>query len=134
MIKKILTAVTAANGIPTAATHGVPLRGPLCAVDDSIGDVDRVLAIVKSTAGSATMVAKVKIWGYVVGAAAWVPLLFLNAGADIAEVSADVIRHAEIVSGVRECSRLFAEVVSIGGTATAIEVWIAKAVVSNGEA
>lgn len=134
MIRKILTAVTAANGIPSGATAGVPLRGPLCTVDYDVGDVDALLAVVKSTAGSGTMVAKVKIWGYVTGAACWVPLLFLNAGADIAEAGADNLAHSEIVRGVRECSRIYAEVVSIGGTATAVEVWIAKAVVSNGEA
>lgn len=134
MIKKILAAVTAANGVPSTAAHGVPLRGPQCLVDEDVGDVDNLLVVVKSTAGSATMVAKVRIWGYVVGASAWVPLLYLNAGADIAEASADSLRHSEIVRGVRECARIFAEVVSIGGTATAVEVWIAKAMVSNGEA
>ena len=78
-----------------------------------------VVVTVYSTAGSATMTTTVKLWGYTIASGVWVPLGTgadltkgtINAGAAIGETAgiADVIRHSEIVSGLFNFDRVYAE-------------------------
>lgn len=122
---RILDAATATNSPPSGGSAGLAIPSaniwPL---------PDAVVVLVYSTAGSATMTATIKLWGYVTAAAMWVPLGVgadttkgtLNAGAAIGETSADVLRHSEIVSGMFNFDRVYAEVVAIGGTSTAVTV------------
>lgn len=109
----LAAAVTAANGIPTS-TAGVDMNvlRKLGAVPGSI----RVLVV--STAGSGTMICKVKVWARF--GVTWAVAKWLNAAADIAETSADAIQYSEEVTGLEAADRLFFEVFSIGGTNTAI--------------
>lgn len=133
----LLAAATATNSPPAAATAGVPSYG--CTSADMMHvnpkgafflgkgpDVGRVAAQVVSTAGSGTMTAKVTIWGYLEGTGInqWVKVKALNGGSDIAETSTDKIAYHEVVDGLGVYDRLYAEVVAIAGTSTAIEVYL----------
>jgi hypothetical protein len=78
------------------------------------------------------MTTTVKLWGYTVSSGVWKPLGTgadatkgtINGGAAIGETAgiSDVVRHSEIVSGLFNFDRVYAEIVAIGGTATAITV------------
>ncbi len=122
---RILDARTSTNSAPSGASAGEAI--PSANIWPLPGDA---VVLVYSTAGSATMTATIKLWGYVTAAATWVPLGVgadttkgtLNAGAAIGETSSDVLRHSEIVSGLFGFDRIYAEVVAIGGTSTAVTV------------
>ena len=127
---RILDAATATNSPPSGASAGLAIPSASNAAAQIWPLPYDVLVLVYSTAGSATMTATIKLWGYVTTAATWVPLGVgadttkgtLNAGAAIGETSADVLRHSEIVSGLFGFDRVYAEVVAIGGTSTAVTV------------
>lgn len=122
---RILDAATATNSPPSGSSAG--LANPSANIWPLPDDV---VVLVYSTAGSSTMTATIKLWGYVTAAATWVPLGVgadttkgtLNAGAAIGETSSDVLRHSEIVSGLFSFDRVYAEVTAIGGTSTAVTV------------
>lgn len=126
---QLLDAVTATNGVPSAATAGIEVntlgyggKGPTaCSF------------ILKSTAGSGTMTVTIKMWGYDTTVAVWVPLGtnataaskgLLNEGNAITEHAADVLRHAEPLDLPNHFDRLYAEVTAIGGTGTAVSAWL----------
>lgn len=125
---ELLTAVTAVNGVPTAATHGQALnelkRGSRL---PSTGDL-----MVRSTAGSGTMTAQFRLWAYHSKPAVWMPIGtgtasgkgLINAGVIQDEVGADVLRHLESVPLSHGIERLYLELTSIGGTATAVSAWL----------
>lgn len=115
----LLSAATATNSAPSAATDGAAIPH-LC---------DYATILLKSTAGSGTMTVTCKLWGYNTQQAAWYPLGthataaskgLLNEANAIAETSADGIKHAEQVQGLRSFQRLYLEITAIGGTSTAI--------------
>lgn len=122
---RILDARATTNSAPSGSSAGLAIPSA-----DIWPLPDDVVVLVYSTAGSGTMTATIKLWGYVTAAAMWVPLGVgadttkgtLNAGAAIGETSADVLRHSEIVSGLFGFDRVYAEVVAIGGTSTAVTV------------
>ena len=130
---QLLDDATATNGAPSAASDGV-------ALPPRWGDAT---ALVRSTAGSGTMSVTIKLWVYWDGSAdgstdavGWYPLGTNSTAADkgklneqsaIGETSADLIAHAERVVGLNAFTRAYAEVTAIAGTATAISVWLAKA-------
>lgn len=127
---QLLTARTTTNGVPSLATAGVVL-----------GDMWRTspaALLVASTAGSGTMTVTLRLWGYSVVSAAWHPLGTgadstkgtINAGAACGETNTDSIAHIEIVDGLYGFERLYAEVTAIGGTATAISVWLISTTVA----
>jgi hypothetical protein len=68
------------------------------------------------------MTVTIDIWGYDSIAGAWFNLGRLNAGSAIPETGSDVIRYAEVMDDLFDWDRLYAEVVAIGGTNTAITV------------
>lgn len=125
---KILSAATATNSAPTAATDGFEIQyGGLRASDDE------VVVWIESTAGSGTMTVTVKLWVYSVLRANWAPLGthatasskgIINQGNAIGETSADKIMHTEIVTGFRHFDRVYAEITAIGGTSTAISGYL----------
>ena len=127
---QLLTARTTTNGAPSLATDGVALA----AIATQKAGVPRdLLVLVASTAGSATMTVTLKLWGYSQVSAQWHPLGTsptdankgrLNEQNAIGETATDLIQHAELLVGAGYFERLYAEVVAIGGTATAVSVWI----------
>lgn len=128
---EILASATATSAVPSSASDGVSLR------DLGLGDIpsEGIVQIV-STAGSVTMTVGVRLWGYneVSAAVGWIPLALgtigtgtdatrgaLNNGVAIGEVTAaDTIRYQEVVSYLSLYSRIYCQVTSIGGTATAV--------------
>lgn len=115
----LLSAVTATNSAPTAATDGAAL--PF--------NCDYATLLLHSTAGSGTMTVTCKLWGYNTQQAKWYPLGtnataankgLINEGNAIGETGTDSIRHAELILGIRGFQRLYLEVTTIGGTSTAI--------------
>ncbi len=115
---------TATNSPPTSATAGVKL--PHC--------TDRAVVKIKSIAGSGSMTVTMKAWGYDSNLGWWLPLGIdataankglLNGGSAIAEgPTADLITHAEEITGLRAFDRLYLEVTAIGGTATEIAAYL----------
>jgi hypothetical protein len=115
----LLTAATATNSAPSAATDGVALPHL----------TDYATALVHSTAGSGTMTVTLKLWGYNSATAKWYPLGtnataaskgLLNEANAIAETGTDSIRHAELVRGLRSFQRVYFEITAIGGSSTAV--------------
>lgn len=90
----------------------------------------------QSTAGSATMTFQGRIWVMEPLTNKWHPMGignatdpvakrgYLNDGNTIAEDGADTITHTQPVQGLSAFSRIYLEVVSIGGTSTAITAWL----------
>ena len=120
---ELLASVTATNGAPSGASAGLEinaLRG--------FGSIPSTVCIeVVSTAGSGTMTATYRVWGY--GGTNWFPLGTggtgttkgtLNSGSADTEVSADALRHVETLNYPGFFSRLYLEITAIGGTATAV--------------
>jgi hypothetical protein len=122
---ELLAAATATSAQPSAATDGV--------VKPS--GVDRVDLFLRSTAGSGDMEVTVRLWGYQPEFDEWFPLSigsgagdavnrsgWMNGGAPIEESGADEIRHYEAVENLSLFGRLYAQVVAIGGTSTAVDL------------
>lgn len=121
----LLSAATATNGQPSAASDGIELPS----------GAHRAALLLDSTAGSGTMTVTVRIWGYEPKTAKWYPLSigadssagdttntagWMNGGNAIVEIDADELRHFEAIEDLGHFSRLYAQVVAIGGTATAV--------------
>ncbi len=93
---------------------------------------DQATILTHSTAGSGTMTATIRMWGFYPASNRWYALGtattgiqgYLNAGVAMAEVStaADKIAQAEVITGLRGCSRLYAEIVGTPGGSTAVVV------------
>jgi len=117
----ILEGATATNSAPSAATDGINHKkeGMLR---------DKATVFVESTAGSGTMTVTIKLWGYNSVRALWAPLGtdpdkgVINGGSAIAEEEADTLQHMEILEGLSNIDRIYAEVTTIGGTSTAVNV------------
>jgi hypothetical protein len=125
---EMLSSATAVNSPPAGASAGISVN------DLSIFGIPpaRMVLAIASTAGSGTMTATFRLWGYLpVGGGLWVPLGpggdtakgVLNLEAAIGETSADSIRHAEVIENPGMFQRLYLEITAIGGTATAVTAW-----------
>ncbi len=117
---ELLASAIAANGIPTAAngisSHALRHKGAV---------PDKIRVGIRSTAGSGTMSATLRVWGKAGGF--WFRLKDLNASSAaphtavaIPETSADALQYSEEVSGIAGCDRLYLEIVAIAGTETAV--------------
>lgn len=121
---QLLTAATAANSPPTAATDGISLN--------DLKYADEAVILVVSTAGSGAMDVTVRMWGYESTSAEWSPLGiggdatkgFLNGGVAMGETTSDQIAHSEIIVGLSGLDRLYAEITAINGTSTAVSSWV----------
>lgn len=132
----LVSGTTAANGVPSAATDGVPVRKYAAGQDIGQGFTDNVkdgLVTMRSTAGSGTLtLSYVRIWGYLSAISTWFPLGNgtdankgkLNDAASFTEVGTDLLLHEEPIHDFGHFDRLYAEVGSFGGTSTAVEVAI----------
>lgn len=140
----LVSGATATSAAPSASTDGVDIRngatsGSAGAYAVGLRDSDWATCLVRSTAGSGAMDVTVKLWGMHVeesGTAIWYPLGsnatdslrgVLNQGNAIGEVSADSIRHSEIVQGLSSFRRIYAQITAINGTSTAITVKLIRA-------
>lgn len=130
---KLLTAATATNSPPTAATDGVSRKHRTDPSPNGIGEADLCTILVASTAGSGVMTVTLRLWGYSDLTSSWHPIGanstganrgIINQGAAIPEIASDKIAHAELVQGLAAFSRFYAEVTAIGGTSTAVSVWL----------
>lgn len=120
---ELLASVTATNGAPSGGSAGLE-----CNALRIFGRIPSTVAIeIVSTAGSGTMTATYRLWGY--GGTNWFPLGnsatattkgVLNSGNADGEVAADLIRHLEPVNYPAFCTRLYLEITAIGGTSTAV--------------
>jgi hypothetical protein len=122
---ELLASAAATNSPPSGSSAGLALStivGRLGALPS------QMTLIVRSTAGSGTMTATLKLWGYSPVAADWFPLGTgtdalkgtINVAAAIGETSADKIRHSELIYTPCHFTRVYMEITAIGGTSTAI--------------
>lgn len=120
-----LASTTATNSPPSGESAGLDMN----VVVGTLGGVPREMhAVVISTAGSVTMTATIKVWGYVDATVGWVPdgtgadtdKGKLNAGTALGETSADSIKHSEVRTFLGHYKRVYFEITAIGGTSTAV--------------
>lgn len=132
-------AATANTTAPSLITDGVQIRQKgYSSTARGLQGQGRAAVLVKSTAGSGTMTVTVLLWGYYPGkpedsqaAAGWYPLGTattatnkgkLNDGSAMGETTADLIRHVEMIENLAMFTRMDAQILDIGGTATAVNV------------
>lgn len=134
---KLLAAATTTNSPPSGATAGHSLKGQQPGLGPKFTwyHQNTGTIVVKSTAGSGVMTVTLRLWGYNPHSASWHPLGsdateslrgVLNAKSAIDEDGADVLTHAEPVSGLGSFTRLYVEITAIGGTATAVDVYLTE--------
>lgn len=133
---EILASATAANSPPATLTAGVSVDDIKRAFGGAVPD--DLSLVVLSTAGSDTMTVTLRLWakwGTLAGLTAngaWTPLGTgadgtkgtVNGGAAIGETGSNTIRHAEPVSLTAHCQRVYVEITNIGGTSTAVTVFL----------
>jgi hypothetical protein len=127
---ELLASATATNSPPSGSSAGI-------AWNDIVGGFgfspEALTLAIASTAGSGTMTATFKLWGYIpMASGKWLPLGpggdttkgTINDGTAIGETSADSIVHCEPVDLAGHFQRLYLEITAIGGTATAVTAWL----------
>lgn len=123
----LLAPATATNGKPSGASAGLATSK----LYDAFGKWPAVVTIgIYSTAGSGTMTATCRLWGYVatVAGGKWLPCGpgadttkgILNLTAAIGESDTDKLAHSETLDLPNHFERLYLEVTAIGGTSTSI--------------
>ena len=129
---EILASATATNSPPSGASAGVSVD----AIKAAFGGIlpDEVSLRIASTAGSASMTATFKLWGYhgspitqwtACGTGAGASKGLINGGAAVDEGPvADTIAHAEPVTSLAHFQRIYLEITAIGGTSTAVTAWL----------
>jgi hypothetical protein len=137
MYLQLLTAATATSLAPALATDGFALRRSAAdaaeGFREDFNSVKNPLALcAKSTAGSAVMTVTLRLWVYS-ALTGWAPFGthatgatrgVINGGAAIDEAESDLIRHAEIVTGLCAFERVYLQVSAIGGTDTAVSAYL----------
>lgn len=127
---EFLAASTAANGVPSGASAGISVDQLISLF--GVVPQSAVLQIV-STAGSGVMTAVFRLWGRAVNGT-WVPLGpgtddttkgRINLETAVDETTADALVHSETIINFVGFSRLYLELVSIGGTSTSVTAWLA---------
>jgi hypothetical protein len=114
----------AAQAAPTTDADGV----------QTDPNVEQALFMLKSTAGTGVLTAKIKIWLYSRVPAIWMPLGTATADADrgvlnegnlIGEVVSDTLQHCELIVGLKHADRIYAEIVgALGGAGTKVSAWL----------
>jgi hypothetical protein len=128
-VVEVLASATATNSPPSGASAGIAVN------DLSLygAPPSKAVLAIASTAGSGTMTATFRLWGYLpVGGGLWVPLGpgadatkgVVNLEAALGETSADAIRHSEVLENIGLFQRLYLEITAIGGTSTAVTGWL----------
>lgn len=123
----------AITGMSGGADVGFPLNGSVPGTRYHWNLHDAGVFQLRSTAGSDTMTVSIRIWVYSELTHAWHPLGIhstmasrglLNDATTIAEDGSDVLVHAEPVQYLSGFDRIYAQVVSIGGTNTAVDMFL----------
>ena len=83
---------------------------------------DQALILLRSTNGSGVMTADIRLRGWSAKAGRWYTIGSLNNGTAVPELSADLIDYTELVVGLRAFSRVHAQIITLGGTATEVEL------------
>ena len=122
-----LASATATNSAPSGGSAGLETN--------ALGVFGKIpttcIAEVVSTAGSGTMTVTIRVWGY--DGASWTPLGnssvgttmgVLNDGNAITECAADTLRFSQPLSYLGAYSRVYFEITAIGGTSTAVTVYL----------
>jgi len=117
------------NSPPSLVTDGVPVY-PTKRLSSDDGACYMGLSarestlMIGSTAGSGTMVGTFYLWGYLVASGKWYRIA-VNGGSALAETTADNIAYQERFLNLGHYDRLYLELASVGGSATAFEAWLA---------
>lgn len=111
-----------ASGTTASAAPATLTDESLGAAIPGGGAVDEVHVLVQSTAGSGTMTATLKLWGFNPELGRWFDLGSLNGSSPIEESKSDVLSWSQVVQGMSAYSRLYVQIVALGGTNTAIKV------------
>lgn len=113
----LLAPATATNGAPSADDDGLATTELL----NAFGEWPQTVGLqVYSTAGSGTMTASCRLWGYVpnaTGTPIWIPI---GDAFSLAEVSADALVYVKPLDMPGHFQRLYCEVTAIDGTSTSI--------------
>lgn len=126
---ELLASAIATNSPPSGSSAGISVQA---IADANVYGIPRnVSLILASTAGSVTMTVSARLWAY--DGTRWLPVGtggdstkgMLNNGATIGETGSDTIRHVEPVDLIEHFQRLYLEIVTIGGTATAVTGYLA---------
>lgn len=132
-VVRILDAETATTAVPVYATDGVDVGAILDGLYGAKAWPTMCGVAVRTTAGSGTMTATIKLWaGYRISTSAGVYLAaspgaaatagVLNGGAANDEHATDNINRMDVLSYPRLARKYAAQVTAIGGTATAVTV------------
>lgn len=125
---KLLEGAAATNGAPSLISHGVSVNDLILARRPQ-----QWFFKLFNTAGTGTLTATVKLWGWDRTAGKWAPIGTgatdvdrgkLNGGAAIGEVGNDIIAHTErLEHPLAALLRLYAEITAIGGTTPAFDAY-----------
>jgi hypothetical protein len=139
MYLPIVTGATANSAVPSAATAGVSIwrgRGEPRQLDLGLLDTCNTANIVVwSTAGTGVLTVTVRLWFYSSHTGKWHPFGAgadgtkgtINAGNAMGETDADIVAHTEVIKDFQGFDRVYAQILAIGGTSTAISVaFVAK--------
>ncbi len=113
---------------PTTVADGIDISG----IFGNFSRIDNCVIRLHSAAGSGTMTAIPRLWGYCAGADKWYPTGvgtgaakgIINAGATIDETGSNALLHAEPVY-LLSCFDRIAVSTTLGGTGTSVIVNIA---------
>lgn len=129
---KVLNAATATNGVPTADTDGFEMGR-----NNNNTPVGIVSFLLASVAGTDTLTCLLKLWVRSRVSGTWMPhgthptdakRGLLNQGNAIGELAApaDSLDHTELIGGLQNYDRAYIEIVTIGGTDTALSAWLVE--------
>lgn len=111
-----------ASGTTASAAPATLTDATLGAAIPMGGAANEVTICVQSTAGSGVMTATLKVWGFQPELGRWFDLGQMNGGSPLEESKADTLSWAQVLQGACAFSRLYIEIVALGGTNTAIKV------------
>lgn len=121
------------TGMAGGIQVGFPLNGAVPGSPFRWYLQDAGLLFMRSTAGSGTMTVTLRLWAYSELTHAWHPMGInstitlrgvLDDGTAITEDGADILTHAEPVQFLSGFEYIYAEIVAIGGTATAVDLFL----------
>lgn len=118
------SATALSGGGATSSAAPTLTDGTLGVAINGLGPCDQALVLLRSVAGSGTMTASLKLWGWHEELDQWYMIGSLNGGSAVAETGTDSIQYAELVIGLRRFSRLYPQIVTLGGTGTEVELYV----------
>lgn len=135
--KEILLLGASGTGSPPSTVgDGLPIRP----------GVDQAMLCLRGSSAGGTLEVTIRIWLWEPITAAWYPASVgsgagaalntqgvMNGGVKFEEIAADTLRGAEPIQGLRNFSRIAAEVIAISGTTPNIDldvVWVPRGVLS----